>query len=138
MWHQNKPSFSPQSICFLSFAALWCFVGFISCLKVSPSRHWHRGLWFLFHPCMWKGGLVWSCASFTGLIGKPLNLDYEMQTGSPLRVAFISRHVGTHLLSVTHLGSLVCGDSKPWILLLFSFRSLLGKGGAFAGLWNEK
>lgn len=42
--------------------------------------------------------------------------------------------MGKRLLSVTHLGNFVYGDSKPQIPRLFASRSLHGTEGAFAEL----
>ncbi len=57
--------------------------------------------------------------------------------GSTWEVILISWVVGKHLLSVTHLGNFVCGDSKPQIPRLFLSRSLLGTGAAFAELKDK-
>lgn len=50
------------------------------------------------------------------------------------KVVLISQVVGKRLLSVTHLGNFVYGDSKPQIPRLFASRSLHGTEGAFAEL----
>ena len=49
-------------------------------------------------------------------------------------VVLISEVVGKRLLSVTHLGNFVCGDSKPRSPRLFSSRSPPGTEAAFAEL----